>query len=160
MLKLSGKTAVVTGGNSGIGLAIATRFAAEGASVFIFGRREAELQHAIAQIGPNATAVRGDVTDPADLDRLYETVRAEKGGLDVIATSAGIFRRQMLSDTAIDEFDTVFTTNVRGTYPKMIPLGRIGRAGEIAAAALFLASSESSFSTGIDLVADGGMTQL
>lgn len=99
MLKLSGKTAVVTGGNSGIGLAIATRFAAEGASVFIFGRREAELQHAIAQIGPNATAVRGDVTDPADLDRLYETVRAEKGGLDVIATSAGIFRRQMLSDT-------------------------------------------------------------
>src|SRR5438445_8883916 len=88
--KLEGKVAVVTGGNSGIGLAAARRFVAEGAHVFITGRRQAELDEAVAQIGKHVTGVRGDVANLADLDRLFATVKQQKGRLDVLFANAGV----------------------------------------------------------------------
>ena len=90
MGKLDGKVALVTGGNSGIGLATAKRFVAEGAYVFITGRREAELAAAVKEIGKNVTGVQGDVSNLADLDRLYAQVKAEKGRLDIVFANAGV----------------------------------------------------------------------
>ena len=87
--KLAGKTAVITGGATGIGLAAAKRFIEEGAFVFIFGRRQKELDTAVADLGPNARAVKGSVSDEADLDRLYEAVKAERGTLDVVFPMRG-----------------------------------------------------------------------
>ena len=89
MNKLSGKVAVITGGNSGIGLATAERFVAEGAYVFITGRRQRELDAAVKQIGTNVAGVQGDVSNPSDLDRLYATVKKEKGQIDVLFANAG-----------------------------------------------------------------------
>src|SRR5215475_744521 len=88
--KLDGKVAVITGGNSGIGLATARRFVAEGAHVFITGRRQAELDEAITQIGRNVTGVRGDVSNLADLDRLFAAVKRQQGRLDVLFANAGV----------------------------------------------------------------------
>jgi NAD(P)-dependent dehydrogenase (short-subunit alcohol dehydrogenase family) len=90
MASLKGKVAVITGGNSGIGLATARRFVAEGAYVFITGRRQAELNEAVAEIGSNVTAVQGDVSNPEDLDRLYREVKSKKGGIDILFANAGI----------------------------------------------------------------------
>jgi len=90
MGKLAGKVAVITGGSSGIGLATARQFVNEGAHVFITGRRQSELDSAVARIGKCVTAVAGDVTSLADLDRLYETVQREKGRIDVLFANAGI----------------------------------------------------------------------
>ncbi|WP_244831659.1 SDR family NAD(P)-dependent oxidoreductase [Caballeronia sp. TF1N1] len=249
MGKLQGKIAVITGGSSGIGLATAKRFVAEGAYVFITGRRQTELDKAKTVIGSNVTAVQGDISSLEDLDRLYETVRRAKGGLDIVVASAGFVEVLPTESVTPEHFDKTFGINARGTFftvqkalpllrdngsivivssgmhikgfpdfgvyaatkaairsftrtwasefkgrgirvntlsPGMIetpivdglfsskeeadgaramfkqitPLGRIGRADEIAAAALFLASDESSYSTGIDLIADGGITQL
>jgi len=243
MSKLSGKVAVVTGGNSGIGLAIAQRFAAEGAWVFIVGRRRAELDKAVALIGANGEAVQGDVTSAADLDRLFETVKASKGKVDILVTSSGISEPAMVDDITEAHFDRAFGLNVRGmvftvqralplmnagstivligsiagsigtpgygTYgatkaavrayartwtnelagrgirvntlspgpidtpmfdgasdeirkslTAQIPLHRLGRPDEVAAAALFLASDESSFIAGAELCIDGGMSQI
>ncbi len=245
---LNGKVALVTGGSSGIGLAIARRFVDEGAHVFITGRDETALEKARATIGKNVTAVQGDASKEADLDRLFATVKAEKTKLDIVVANAGANVNATLADTTANQFDLVFDLNVRGTfftvqkslpllaagasivlvasalsgkglpgysaysaskaairsfgrtwaaelkdrrirvntlspggtdtpflfgdatpaqveeqraaYGAWIPLGRLGRPEEIAAAALFLASSESSYSTGMDLVADGGFTQL
>src|SRR5258705_7691666 len=89
MTKLEGKVAVITGGNSGIGLATAQRFAAEGAHVFITGRRQGELDAAVRDIGKNATGVQGDVSKLADLDRLYATVKQQQGHIDVLFANAG-----------------------------------------------------------------------
>ncbi len=89
MTKLEGKVAVITGGNSGIGLATAQRFVAEGAYVFITGRRQNELDAAVKQIGKNVTAVQGDVSNLADLDRLYDTVKQDKGHIDILFANAG-----------------------------------------------------------------------
>jgi NAD(P)-dependent dehydrogenase (short-subunit alcohol dehydrogenase family) len=89
MGKLDGKVAVITGGNSGIGLATAQRFVSEGAYVFITGRRQSELDAAVKQIGKNVTPVQGDVSNLADLDRLYATVKKEKGHLDIVFANAG-----------------------------------------------------------------------
>lgn len=249
MGKLDGKVAVVTGGSSGIGLAIAQRFVDEGAYVFITGRRQSELNKATAEIGRAVTAVQGDITDLDDLDRLWATVKAEKGGVDVIVANAGYAQQITLADATPEHFDTTFDVNVRGTFftvqkalpllrdngsivliassghlvgipvytaysaskaavrsfarswsaelkergirvnnlspgpvdtpifevqfpdkamadaaraqfAEVIPMGRIGRPEEIANAALFLASDDSSFVMGIDLLADGGQTQL
>ena len=90
MARLEGKIAVITGGSSGIGLATAKRFVTEGAYVFITGRWQAELDKAAAEIGSNVTAVKGDVANPNDLDRLYQTVAAKKGPQDILFANAGI----------------------------------------------------------------------
>ena len=249
MNKLNAKIAVVTGGSSGIGLAIAERFIEEGATVYITGRRRAALDAAVNKLGDKAKAIESDVSDLGDLDRLYATVREAEGRLDILVANAGVIASSQIDAATEDHFDGMFDINVKGTYftlqkaiPLMgdggsiilvssclatkglaghsvynatkaavrslvrtaasellasgirvntlspgpvdtpiiegqvgspeaaeefrkraasgVPLGRIGRAEELAAAALFLASDESSFSTGTDLVVDGGMTQL
>jgi NAD(P)-dependent dehydrogenase (short-subunit alcohol dehydrogenase family) len=243
MSKLNGKIAVVTGGSSGIGLATAKRFVAEGATVFITGRRQAELDKAVAEIGPGAEAVQGDVTQPADRARLVEAVKAKAGRLDILVVSSGVSEVAPLEAITEQHFDTTFGINARATVftvqalvPLMgkggaivligsiagfigtpgygvygatkaavrsfartwttelsergirvntlspgpidtpmfdqvtdemraivtsrIPLGRLGRPEEVAAAALFLASDESSYIAGAELCIDGGMTQV
>src|SRR5450830_29645 len=100
-LQLQGKIAVVTGGSSGIGLATAQRFVAEGAYVFITGRRQSELDKAVELIGANVTAVQGDVSNLADLDRLYATVKASKGRLDVLVANSGIVDPTGIADVTV-----------------------------------------------------------
>ena len=246
MASLKGKVAVITGGNSGIGLATAKRFVAEGAYVFITGRRQAELNQAAAEIGSNVTAVQGDVSNLEDLDRLYREVKSKKGKIDIVFANAGIVETVETPAATPEHFDRTFNTNARGAYftvqkalpllndgasiilngsgawqkgipvygtysatkaalrsyvrtwtaefakrgiranvispgpvetpiidkqfstkeaadalreqfKARIPLGRLGRAEEVASAALFLASDESSFISGIDLPVDGGL---
>ena len=123
--KLADKIALVTGGSSGIGLATAKRFAAEGAHVFITGRRQAELDAAVALIGPNAHGIRGDVSKLHDLDRIYETIRAQKGRLDVLFANAGSGNLAPLGQITEEQFDATFAINVRGllfTVQKALPL--------------------------------------
>ncbi|MFB6952240.1 SDR family NAD(P)-dependent oxidoreductase [Streptomyces niveus] len=126
MGQLEGKTAVVTGGSSGIGLAAAVRLAAEGAYVFITGRRKTSLDAAVETIGPaSATAVVGDISNLADLDRLYDTVRARGRGLDVVFANAGTASFATLEQVTEDHFDETFGVNVRGTLftvHKALPL--------------------------------------
>lgn len=122
---LEGKTALVTGGGTGIGLATAVRLAAEGAHVFITGRRKTELDAAVEKIGPAATAVTGDISDLADLDRIYETIRGRGQGLDVLFANASVATFVSLEDVTEEHFDTVFGINVRGmlfTVQKALPL--------------------------------------
>jgi NAD(P)-dependent dehydrogenase (short-subunit alcohol dehydrogenase family) len=114
MSKLQGKVALVTGGNSGIGFAIAKRFVEEGAFVYITGRRQPELDKAVALIGSNVVAVSGDVQNLADLDRLYAKVSAEQGKIDVLVANSGIIDPQPLAETTEASFDNVFAINVRG----------------------------------------------
>ncbi|HEY0208616.1 glucose 1-dehydrogenase [Acerihabitans sp.] len=243
MSNLNGKIAVVTGGGSGIGLAIAQRFVAEGAYVFITGRRQGELDKAVALIGENIESVQGDVTKMADLDRLYARVKAHKGHLDVLVISSGVSETSTLAEITETHFDLIFDVNaraalftaqkalplmgnggsmvligsiagsigtsgygaygatkaamrsyartwtrefaergirvntlspgpidtpmfdqvtdeVRNSLTTLIPLGRLGKPEEVAAAALFLASDESSFIAGAELCIDGGMAQV
>jgi NAD(P)-dependent dehydrogenase (short-subunit alcohol dehydrogenase family) len=251
--KLSGKVAVITGGTSGIGLAAAKAFASEGAIVYITGRRQPELDAAVAAIGQNATGLQADSTKLADLDRLYDVVQAQHGRIDVLYANAG--GGDMLPLGAITEahFDQTFernvkavvftvqkalplleraangasvilagsTTSVKGTanfsiysatkaavrnlarswvldlkgrairintlspgpihtpglvelagpdaaqqqglldyLTSQIPIGRIGQPDDVAKAAVFLASDDSAFITGIELFADGGIAQV
>jgi NAD(P)-dependent dehydrogenase (short-subunit alcohol dehydrogenase family) len=241
MSGLNGKVAVVTGGSSGIGLAIAQRFVKEGAYVFITGRRQSELDNAKALIGGNVTTVRGDATSTADLDRLFETVVQEKGKLDILVTNSGRVEPEEFGNITEGNFDKTFDLNARATlftaqkalplmrdggsivlvasvagykgidgystysatkaavrsyartwtqefkdrgirintplmdsqadtkeaadairaaFASVIPLARMGQPEEVAAAAYFLASDESSFVAGIDLPVDGGMAQV
>lgn len=249
MGKLDGKVAVVTGGNSGIGLATAKRFVSEGAYVFITGRRQAELDAVVQDIGGNVTGVQGDVSKLADLDRLYEVVKREKGRVDVVFANAGVAEFLPFGSITEEHFDKTFNTNVKGllftvqkalplmqsggsvilnasivsikgsealsvysaskaavrsfarvwtvdlkgrnirinalspgpidtpgisgmaTSPEQekqirtglisaVPLGRMGDPDEIAKVAVFLASDDSSFVTGIELFVDGGMAQI
>ncbi len=243
MAKLNGKIAVITGGSSGIGLATARKFVDEGAYVFIVGRRQSELDKATALIGRNVTAVQGDVTSIADLDRVYQTVKDTKGHIDIVFANAGGGDFVPLEAITEDHFDSVFDLNVRGvlftvqkalpllrdggsiiltgsiagskgiptlgaygaakaavrsfvrtwtqelkdrriranvispgpvrthalaTAPQeaieqiaaTVPMGRIAEPDEIASVALFLASDDSSYITGIELFADGGAAQI
>jgi NAD(P)-dependent dehydrogenase (short-subunit alcohol dehydrogenase family) len=244
MSALQGKIAVITGGSSGIGLATAKRFVKEGAYVFITGRRQAELDKAVAEIGGKVTAVQGDVSNLDDLDRLYKEVATKKGKLDVLFANAGVVEPIPTAAVTPEHYDKTFGINARGVffavqkalplmkeggsiivngsgiwqkgipiYPTygatkaalrsfvrtwtadfagkgirtnmispgpvetpilegqfgkntdamkerfktMTPMGRIGKPEEIASAAVFLASDESSFITGIDLPVDGGI---
>ena len=250
MLKnLEGKVAVITGGNSGIGLATARRFVAEGAHVFITGRRQAELDEAVRQVGKHVTGVQGDVSHLADLDRLFATVKQQQGRLDVLFANAGVVELAPLGGISEEHFDKVFHINVKGMlftvqkalplftdggsiilnasivaskgleaisvysatkaavrsfarcwttdlrhrkirvntispgpietriYHKVgltraqadeakaglvaaVPLGRMGTPEEVANAAVFLASDDSSYITGVELFVDGGMAQV
>src|SRR5580658_10291362 len=108
MPKHEGKIAVITGGNSGIGLATAERLVAEGAYVFITGRRQAELDAAVRKIGKNAAAVRGDVSKPDDLDAVYAAVRSAKGNLDVVFANAGVGEPAALGSITEAQFDRMF----------------------------------------------------
>jgi NAD(P)-dependent dehydrogenase (short-subunit alcohol dehydrogenase family) len=249
MQKLEAKIAVVTGGSSGIGRATARRFVDEGAYVFIIGRRQAELDAAKAEIGRNVSTIQADITDLDALDRVFAHIKAEKGALDIVVTSAGLVEHQPLAAATQEHFDKAFNLNaravyftvakalpllndgatvvlvssgahqrgfeahgtyaatkaavrsfariwanelkgrgirvnalspgaidtpmidgqaptreaadgVRQMYASITPMGRIGNPDEMAKAVLFLASDDSSYTTGIDLAADGGFTQI
>lgn len=248
MSKLAGKIAVVTGGTSGIGLATAKRFADEGARVYVTGRRQAELDAAVQDIGKGAVGVQGDVSNLADLDRLFAKIQAEVGRVDVLFANAGMGEFARIGEITEEHFDKTFDVNVKGllfTVQKAlplfgdsgsiilnasvvsikgfenfsvysatkaavrsfarswtvdlkgrgirvnvispgpidtpildglvpdgnadqikqhlastVPLGRLGQPDEIANAALFLASSDSSFITGVELFVDGGLGQI
>jgi NAD(P)-dependent dehydrogenase (short-subunit alcohol dehydrogenase family) len=123
--KLANKFALVTGGSAGIGLGIAKRFAEEGARVFVTGRRQPELDKAVASIGGGAVAIRGDTSDLADLDRIYATVKDRAGRLDVLAVNAGFYEFGRFGEITEEHFDRTFNTNVRGllfTVQKALPL--------------------------------------
>ena len=125
MGKLEGKTALITGGNSGIGLATAKQFVNEGAYVFITGRREPELAAAVKEIGRNVTGVRGDVSNLGDLDRLFAQIKREKGKLDIVFANAGVARYAPLGTITEELFDWTFDINVKGvlfTVQKALPL--------------------------------------
>lgn len=125
MNQLADKTALVTGGTSGIGLATARRFAAEGACVFITGRRQAELDQAVASIGHGVVGVRGDVSDLNDLDTIYADIAQRGRGLDVLFANAGGGSFATLEDLDAGHFDQTFAINVRGTVftvQKALPL--------------------------------------
>ena len=249
MSKLSGKIAVITGGNSGIGLATAKLFAVEGAQVVITGRRQAELDAAVKEIGHKAVGVQGDVSKLTDLDKLYAEVKQKFGRIDVLFANAGVAEMAPIGMISEDHFDRSFAINVKGLlftvqkalplmgegaaivltssivntkgmaamsvysatkaavrsfartwtadlkdkkirinvvspgpietpiFGKMglseqqihefggsiaaqVPMGRFGQADEIAKAALFLASDDSSYMTGADIYVDGGMAQV
>ncbi len=123
--KLTGKVALVTGGSAGIGLGIAKCFAAEGAHVFITGRRESELDKAVTAIGGNAAAVQGDISDLSDLDRVFATIKDKAGHVDVLAVNAGYYEFGKFGEITEEHFDRTFNTNVRGllfTVQKALPL--------------------------------------
>jgi NAD(P)-dependent dehydrogenase (short-subunit alcohol dehydrogenase family) len=125
MGKLEGKVAVVTGGNSGIGLATAKRFVEEGAYVFITGRRQSELDAAVKEIGKNVTCVQGDVSRLPDLDRLYATVKQQKGRVDILFANAGGGEFAPLGSITEEHFDKTFNSNVKGllfSVQKALPL--------------------------------------
>jgi NAD(P)-dependent dehydrogenase (short-subunit alcohol dehydrogenase family) len=127
--KLEGKVALITGGNSGIGLATAKQFVNEGAYVFITGRREAELAAAKKQIGKNVTAIQGDVSNLDDLDRLFAQIKKEKGKIDIVFANAGVARYAPLGTITEDFFDSIFDINVKGvlfTIQKSLSLLRDG----------------------------------
>ena len=240
--KLQGKVAVITGGTAGIGLAAAKLFVREGAYVFITGRRQKELDEAVKAIGSNVTGVQGDVAKLADLDRLYDIIKAN-GRIDIVLANAGLAEFSTLEKITEEHFDKLFNLNVKGalfTVQKALPLlndgasiiltgsmagvkgtpafgvygatkaairnfvrawtvelkdrrirsnvlspgpidtvqvtrqpedviarivstipmGRMGEPDEVAKAALFLASDDSSFITGIELFVDGGRAQI
>lgn len=123
--KLEGKIAVITGGNSGIGLATAKRFVSEGANVFIFGRRQNEIDAGVSEIGKNVIGIQGDVSNLADLDRLFEVVKDQKGHLDILFANAGIAQFAPLGEISEEHFDKIFRINVKGllfTVQKALPI--------------------------------------
>jgi NAD(P)-dependent dehydrogenase (short-subunit alcohol dehydrogenase family) len=250
MKKLEGKVAVITGGNSGIGLATAQQFVSEGAYVFINGRRQSELDAAVKKIGKNISGVQGDVSNLADLDRLYATVKEQKSRIDILFANAGVGELVPLGAITEAHFDKTFGINVKGvlfsvqkalplfqdgggsiilnasiasskgaealsvysatkaairsfartwtvelkhrkirvnaispgpidtpgfnglalseeqieqfmtSIVSTVPMGRMGSPDEVAKAASFLASDDSSYITGIELFVDGGMAQI
>lgn len=244
MGKLEGKVAVITGATSGMALAGAKLFVDEGAHVFITGRRKDELDRSVKSIGRNVTGVQSDSANLGDLDRLFDTVKQEKGAIDVLWASAGMGKQSRLGEITEEDFDTTFMLNARGTlftvqkalplfndggsilmtgssaslkgYPEwsvyagskavlpayarvwlnelkdrrirvnvltpgqvataaqeqlfdeetkaqfeaQIPRGEMGRPEEIASVALFLASNDSTYVNGVELVVDGGTTAI
>jgi NAD(P)-dependent dehydrogenase (short-subunit alcohol dehydrogenase family) len=132
MKRLDGKTAVVTGGGTGIGFGTAQRFIEEGAFVYLFGRRREPLDRAAAELGPNARVVQGSVTEQADLDRLFEMVRAERGGLDILFANAGFGALVPLGQITREQYDAAFDVNVKGTlFTVQTALPLMGPGGSI-----------------------------
>jgi NAD(P)-dependent dehydrogenase (short-subunit alcohol dehydrogenase family) len=132
MLRLEGKVAVISGGNSGIGLAIAQRFVEEGAHVFIFARRREALDAAARLIGANVTAIQADATKLGDLDRVAGAVRSTKGNVDVVVASAGLVEHAPLREITEDHYDRTFDLNAKAPLflvQKMLPM--MGRGGSI-----------------------------
>jgi NAD(P)-dependent dehydrogenase (short-subunit alcohol dehydrogenase family) len=127
--KLEGKIAVITGGSSGIGLATAKRFVSEGAYVFITGRRQKEIDTAVSEIGKNVTGIQSDVSNLADLDKLYNTVKEQKGHIDILFANAGIGEFAPLGEISEEHFGKIFGINVKGvlfTVQKALPLFQDG----------------------------------
>jgi NAD(P)-dependent dehydrogenase (short-subunit alcohol dehydrogenase family) len=127
--KLEGKIAVITGGSSGIGLATAKRFVSEGAYVFITGRRQKEIDAAVSEIGKNVTGIQSDVSNLADLDKLYNTVKEQKGHIDILFANAGIGEFAPLGEISEEHFGKIFSINVKGvifTVQKALPLFQDG----------------------------------
>jgi NAD(P)-dependent dehydrogenase (short-subunit alcohol dehydrogenase family) len=127
--RLDGKIAVITGGSSGIGLATTERFVQDGAYAFIFGRGQNEIDAAVRRIGKNVTGVQGDVSNLADLDRLYDMVKQQKGRIDVLYANAGILEFAPLGSITESQFDKSFDINVKGllfTVLKALPLKMVG----------------------------------
>ncbi len=125
MGKLEGRIALITGGNSGIGLATAKQFVNEGAYVFITGRRERELAAAVKEIGRNVTGVQGDVSNLGDLDRLFAQINREKGKLDIVFANAGVAKYAPFGTITEEHYDSIFNINVKGllfTVQKALPL--------------------------------------
>lgn len=125
MTRLQGKIALITGGNSGLGLATAKRFVAEGAQVFITGRRQNELDAAVKELGGNVTGVQGDISKLADLDRLFAVVKEKAGRLDILFANAGLGEFAPLGQITEAHFDKTFGINVKGTLftvQKALPL--------------------------------------
>src|SRR5437762_9399494 len=123
--KLEGKVVLITGGNSGIGLATAKQFVNEGAYVFITGRRDAELAAAKKQIGKNVTAIQGDVSNLGDLNRLFAQIKKEKGKLDIVFANAGVAKYAPFGKITEEHYDSIFNINVKGllfTVQKALPL--------------------------------------
>jgi NAD(P)-dependent dehydrogenase (short-subunit alcohol dehydrogenase family) len=123
--KLENKIAVITGGSAGIGLGAAKRFAQEGAWVFITGRRQSELDKAVATIEGNVIAIQGDASNLTDIDRIYETVKTQAGRIDVLFVNAGFYEFGKFGQIAEEHFDKTFNTNVRGllfAVQKALPL--------------------------------------
>src|ERR1700743_1566072 len=167
MGRLEGKVAVITGGSSGMALASAKRFVEEGAYVFITGRKQAALDEAVKTIGRNVTGVRGDAANLDDLDRLFDTVKREKGMIDVARTwlnelKSRNIRVNVLSPgpIATPMQDQVLDEEGKRQFESLIPRGRMGRPEEIATGALFLASDDSSFVNGVELSVDGGFSAI
>ena len=125
MSKLKNKIAVISGGTTGIGLATAQRFVAEGAHVFIFGRRQAQLDEAARLIGHNVTAIQADAANLDDLDRVAAAVRDEKGVVDIIVSNAALVEQTLIDTLTPDHFDKTFNFNARGPVflaQKLLPL--------------------------------------
>ncbi|MGC1877924.1 MAG: SDR family oxidoreductase [Rhabdochlamydiaceae bacterium] len=116
MGKLEGKIALITGGNSGIGLATAKQFVNEGAYIFITGRRDLELAAAVKEIGRNVTGVQGDASKLADLDRLFAQIKKEKGKLDIVFANAGVAKMAPFGKITEEFYDSIFNINVRGLF--------------------------------------------
>src|SRR5712692_6924557 len=124
-MRLEGKVALVTGGNSGIGLATAKQFVNEGAYVYISGRRDTELAAAVKEIGKNVTGIQGDVSNLGDRDRLFAQVKREKGKLDIVFANAGVATYAPFGKITEEHFDSIFDINVKGllfTVQKALPL--------------------------------------
>ena len=129
MSRLEGKAAVITGASRGIGLAIARRFAHEGARVYMTGRRQEELDAAVKEVGANSHGIQGDVSNLRDLDRLYDVVRARSGNIDVLVVNAGIGSFAAVGEITEEHYERTFATNVKGTVftvQKALPLLRNG----------------------------------
>jgi NAD(P)-dependent dehydrogenase (short-subunit alcohol dehydrogenase family) len=127
--KLEGKIAVITGGNSGIGLATAKRFVTEGAYVFITGRRQKQLDLAVSEIGKNVMGIQSDVSNLADIDKIYTTIKDQKNRIDIIFANAGIAQFAPLEKISEEHFDKIFRINVKGLlFPvqKLLPIFQEG----------------------------------
>jgi NAD(P)-dependent dehydrogenase (short-subunit alcohol dehydrogenase family) len=127
--KLEGKIAVITGGNSGIGLATAKKFVTEGAYVFITGRRQKQLDLAVSEIGENVMGIQSDVSNLADIDKIYNTVKDQKNHIDIIFANAGIAQFAPLEKISEEHFDKIFSINVKGllfTVQKLLPIFQEG----------------------------------